>query len=36
MISVPVRMQNKVLGEINLFYKHPVRLVPEELELMDT
>ena len=36
MISVPVRMQNKVLGEINLFYKHPVSLVPEELELMDT
>ncbi len=36
MISVPVRMHNKVLGEINLFYKSQVSLPAEELELMDT
>ncbi|MGV0986219.1 MAG: type IV pili methyl-accepting chemotaxis transducer N-terminal domain-containing protein [Limnohabitans sp.] len=36
MVSVPVRMHNKVLGEINLFYKSQVSLAAEELELMDT
>jgi two-component system nitrate/nitrite sensor histidine kinase NarX len=36
MISVPVRMHNKVMGEINLFYKSQVSLPAEELELMDT
>jgi len=36
MISVPVRMHSKVLGEINLFYKSQVSLAAEELELMDT
>ena len=36
MISVPVRMHNKVLGEINLFYKSQVSLPAEELDLMDT
>ena len=36
MISVPVRMHHKVLGEINLFYKNQVSLATEELELMDT
>lgn len=36
MVSVPLRMHNKVLGEINLFYKSQVSLAAEELELMDT
>ena len=36
MIAVPVRMHNKKLGEINLFYKSPVSMSPEELELLDT
>ena len=36
MISVPVRMHHKVLGEINLFYKNQISLPAEELELMDT
>jgi two-component system nitrate/nitrite sensor histidine kinase NarX len=36
MVSVPVRMHNKLLGEINLFYKSQVSLAAEELELMDT
>lgn len=36
LISVPVRMHHKVLGEINLFYKSQVSLAAEEVELMDT
>ena len=36
LISVPVRMQNKVLGEIDLFYKSQISLAAEEFELMDT
>ena len=36
LISVPVRMHHKVLGEINLFYKSQVSLAAEEFELMDT
>lgn len=36
LISVPVRMQNKVLGEIDLFYKSQINLAAEEVELMDT
>jgi two-component system nitrate/nitrite sensor histidine kinase NarX len=36
MISVPVRMHNKVLGEINLFYKTQISLSAEEFELVDT
>lgn len=36
LISVPVRMQNKVLGEIDLFYKSQINLAAEEVALMDT
>ena len=36
MIAVPVRMHNKKLGEINLFYKSLVSMSAEELELLDT
>lgn len=36
LISVPVKLQNKVLGEIDLFYRNEVRLTHEELELVDT
>jgi two-component system nitrate/nitrite sensor histidine kinase NarX len=36
LISVPVRMHHKVLGEINLFYKSQVSLAAEEFELVDT
>ncbi len=36
LISVPVRMHHKVLGEINLFYKNQVSLAAEEFELVDT
>lgn len=36
LISVPVRMQNKVLGEIDLFYKNQINLAAEEVALMDT
>jgi two-component system, NarL family, nitrate/nitrite sensor histidine kinase NarX len=36
LISVPVRMQKKVLGEIDFFYKSQITLAAEEFELMDT
>jgi len=36
LISVPVKLQNKVLGEIDLFYCNEVHLTIEELELVDT
>lgn len=36
LISVPVKLQNKVLGEIDLFYRNEVHLTHEELELVDT
>ncbi|MBU6223552.1 MAG: type IV pili methyl-accepting chemotaxis transducer N-terminal domain-containing protein [Burkholderiales bacterium] len=36
LVSVPVKLQNKVLGEIDLFYRTDVRLTHEELELVDT
>ncbi len=36
LISVPVTLQNKVLGEIDLFYRNEVHLTHEELELVDT
>lgn len=35
LISVPVRLQDRVLGEIDLFYRHPVRLTAEEQGLLD-
>jgi two-component system, NarL family, nitrate/nitrite sensor histidine kinase NarX len=36
MISVPVKLQKKLLGEIDLFYRNEVHLTIEELELVDT
>ena len=36
LISVPVKLQNKVLGEIDLFFRHEMSLSVEELELVDT
>jgi two-component system nitrate/nitrite sensor histidine kinase NarX len=35
-ISVPIRLQQRLLGELNLFYRHPVQLTPEETELLDS
>lgn len=35
LVSVPVRMQNRVLGEIDLFYRHEVVLSPEDNGLYD-
>ena len=34
-VSVPVRLQQRVLGELNLFFRNEVRLSPEETELLD-
>jgi len=36
LISVPVKLHNKVLGEIDLFFRHDMSLTAEELELVDT
>ncbi|WP_043703195.1 type IV pili methyl-accepting chemotaxis transducer N-terminal domain-containing protein [Tepidimonas taiwanensis] len=35
LISVPVRLQHQILGEINLFYRQPVVLHDGERELLD-
>ena len=35
-LSVPIRLQQRLLGELNLFYRHPVVLTPEEAELLDS
>lgn len=34
-ISVPVRLQSRILGEITLFYQRPVELTADERELLD-
>lgn len=36
LISVPIRLHSKVLGEIDLFYKRDVTLTVDEHELIDT
>ena len=36
LISVPVKLHNKVLGEIDLFFRHEMSLTAEELDLVDT
>ena len=36
LISVPIRLHNKLLGEIDLFYKREVALSVDEHELIDT
>jgi two-component system nitrate/nitrite sensor histidine kinase NarX len=34
-VSIPVRLQQRLLGEINLFFRNDVHLRPEETELLD-
>lgn len=34
-VSVPIRLQDRVLGEFNLFFRHPVLLSADETELLD-
>lgn len=36
LVTVPVRHQQKVVGEINLFFREPVTLSVEEVDLLDT
>lgn len=36
LISVPIRLHNKLLGEIDLFYKRDVTLTVDEQDLVDT
>ena len=35
-ISVPIKLQQRLLGELNLFYRAPVQMSAEETELLDT
>ncbi|GAB3767163.1 type IV pili methyl-accepting chemotaxis transducer N-terminal domain-containing protein [Ramlibacter monticola] len=35
MVSVPIRVHDRLLGEVNLFYRHPVELSHEDRELLD-
>ncbi|WP_372659599.1 type IV pili methyl-accepting chemotaxis transducer N-terminal domain-containing protein [Hydrogenophaga sp.] len=35
LVSVPVRLQQRLMGEINLFYRHEVTLSVDEKELLD-
>ncbi len=35
LVSVPVRLQQRLIGEIDLFYRGSVSLTPEEVELLD-
>ncbi len=35
LISVPVRLQDRILGEVDLFFRHPVTLSDEEQSLLD-
>lgn len=34
-VSVPIRLQDRLLGEFNLFFRHPVLLSADETELLD-
>lgn len=36
LVSVPIRLQQRVLGEVDLFYRHEVSLSPDERGLFDT
>ncbi|MCM2250880.1 MAG: type IV pili methyl-accepting chemotaxis transducer N-terminal domain-containing protein [Ramlibacter sp.] len=36
LVSVPVKLHERVLGEVDLFYRAEVRLDPEERDLLDT
>lgn len=35
MVSVPVRLQQRLVGEVNLFFRRPVQLSAEEVALLD-
>lgn len=35
-VSVPVKLHDQVLGELDLFYRHQAEPAPEERELLDT
>ncbi len=35
LVSVPIRIQNRVLGEVNLFYRHEVTLTTEDRDMYD-
>jgi two-component system, NarL family, nitrate/nitrite sensor histidine kinase NarX len=35
LVSVPIRLQQRLLGEFNLFFRSPVTLSPDETELLD-
>lgn len=35
-VSVPVRLQERMVGELNLFYREPVRLSDEDRTLLET
>ena len=35
MVSVPIRLQQRLIGEVNLFFRSPVQLSNEEVELLD-
>lgn len=35
LISVPIRLQQRLLGEVNLFYRNSLALSPDEAELLD-
>jgi two-component system nitrate/nitrite sensor histidine kinase NarX len=35
LVSVPVRLQQRLIGEIDLFFRQPVALSAEEIELLD-
>ena len=35
LVSVPVRLQHRLLGEVNLFFRHQVALNADETELLD-
>ena len=36
LVSVPIRLQQRLIGEIDLLYRNPVELNHDEMELLDT
>ncbi|OYU44857.1 MAG: histidine kinase, partial [Burkholderiales bacterium PBB4] len=35
LVSVPIRLQQRLIGEVDLFFRSPVSLRPDEVELLD-
>lgn len=35
LVSIPIRLQQRLIGEIDLFFRSPVTLRPDEVELLD-